>query len=148
MIALLVTLLLQPAEAAPAARAVARPADPMARYLSDLEKAGVLGDDRTPPTMEKLREQLAAAEDDLVTGNPEVASVRLYKILESQRYAQFDYAPDYATAELTLARALIRAGGTKSAERYLLRVLGRGVTAPQFAPAYRALVDIALETKE
>jgi hypothetical protein len=43
---------------------------------------------------------------------------------------------------------LIRAGGTKSAERYLLRVLARGVAAPQFAPAYRALVDIALETKE
>ncbi|HLK93092.1 MAG TPA: tetratricopeptide repeat protein, partial [Polyangia bacterium] len=151
MIALVVALLLQQADAAPAAKAVARPpkaGDPMARYLSDLEKAGVLGDDKTPATLEKLREELAAAEDDLVTGNPEVASVRLYKILESQRYAQLDYAPDYATAELTLARALIRAGGTKSAERYLLRVLGRGVQAPQFAPAYRALVDIALETKE
>jgi tetratricopeptide (TPR) repeat protein len=120
----------------------------MARYLTDLEKAGVLGDDKTPATLEKLRAELAAAEDDLVTGNAEVASVRLYKIVESQRYAQFDYAPDYATAELTLARALIRAGGTKSAERYLLRVLARGVKAPQFAPAYRALVDIALETKE
>jgi tetratricopeptide (TPR) repeat protein len=175
MIALVVALLLQQADAAPAAKAAARPGawaeagsarqspsregagtlqgspktnDPMARYLSDLEKAGVLGDDKTPATLEKLREELAAAEDDLVTGNPEVASVRLYKVLESQRYAQFDYAPDYATAELTLARALIRAGGTKSAERYLLRVLGRGVQASQFAPAYRALVDIALETKE
>ncbi|HEY6475842.1 MAG TPA: hypothetical protein VI456_04620 [Polyangia bacterium] len=120
----------------------------MARYLSDLEKAGVLGDDKTPATLETLREELAAAEDDLVTGNAEIASVRLYKIVESKRYAQFEYAPDYATAELTLARALIRAGGTKSAERYLLRVLARGTKAPQFAPAYRALVDIALETKE
>lgn len=148
MIALLVALLVQQADAAPAAKAVPRPGDPMARYLSDLEKAGVLGDDKTPATLEKLREELAAAEDDLVTGNPEIASVRLYKIVESQRYAKFDYAPEYATAELTLARALIRAGGTKSAERYLLRVLGRGIKAPQFAPAYRALVDIALETRE
>jgi tetratricopeptide (TPR) repeat protein len=175
MIALLLALLVQQADAAPAARAVPRPGawaeagsarqspsregagtlpgppqsnDPLARYLSDLERAGVLGDDKRPATLETLRAELAAAEDDLVTGNPEVASVRLYKIVESPRYAKLDYAPEYATAELTLARALIRAGGTKSAERYLLRVLGRGSKAPQFAPAYRALVDIALETKE
>src|SRR4051794_10008830 len=149
MIALLVALLCQPAGATPSAKAVpATPSDPMARYLTDLEKAGVLSGDKTPATLDKLRDELAAAEDDLVTGNAEIASVRLYKIDESQRYAQFEYAPDYATAELTLARALIRAGGTKSAERYLLRVLARGSKAPQFAPAYRALVDIALETKE
>ena len=149
MIALLVALLCQPADA-PSAKAQpqAQASDPMARYLTDLEKAGVLGSDKTPATLDKLREELAAAEDDLVTGNAEIASVRLYKIVESQRYLQFEYAPDYATAELTLARALIRAGGTKSAERYLLRVLARGPKAPQFAPAYRALVDIALETKE
>jgi len=148
MIALLVALLCQPAGATPSAKAQLQTGDPMARYLSDLEKAGVLSGDKTPATLDRLREELAAAEDDLVTGNAEIASVRLYKIVESQRYAQFEYAPDYATAELTLARALIRAGGTKSAERYLLRVLARGSKAPQFAPAYRALVDIALETKE
>src|SRR5215467_5632868 len=148
MIAVLLALLVQTPDAAPMSRAPAKAGDPMARYLTDLEKAGVLGDDKTPATLDKLRAELAAAEDDLVTGNAQVASVRLYKIVESQRYAQFDYSPDYATAELTLARALIRAGGTKSAERYLLRVLARGIKAPQFAPAYRALVDIALETKE
>jgi tetratricopeptide (TPR) repeat protein len=146
MIALLVALLCQPAAAT--AKAQPQASDPLARYLTDLEKAGVLSGDKTPATLEKLRDELAAAEDDLVTGNAEIASVRLYKIVESQRYLQFEYAPDYATAELTLARALIRAGGTKSAERYLLRVLARGPKAPQFAPAYRALVDIALETKE
>ena len=69
-------------------------------------------------------------------------------MVESPRYAQFDYAPEYAIAELTLARALIRAGAYKSAERYLLRVLGRGTKSPAFAPAYRAMVDIALETRE
>jgi tetratricopeptide (TPR) repeat protein len=148
MIALLVALLVQQTDTAPPAKRLAASGDPMARYLTDLEKAGVLAGDKTPATLEKLRDELAAAEDDLVTGNAEIASVRLYKIVESQRYIQFEYAPDYATAELTLARALIRAGGTKSAERYLLRVLARGPKAPQFAPAYRALVDIALETKE
>jgi hypothetical protein len=94
MIALLVALLAQPLDARPPAQTASPAGDPMARYLTDLEKAGVLGDDKTPPTLEKLREELAAAEDDLVTGNAQVASVRLYKIVESQRYAQFDYAPD------------------------------------------------------
>ena len=134
MIALLVALLVQQTDAAPPAKKLGVSGDPMARYLTDLEKAGVLAGDKTPATLEKLREELAAAEDDLVTGNAEIASVRLYKIVESQRYLQFEYAPDYATAELTLARALIRAGGSKSAERYLLRVLARGPKAPQFAP--------------
>ncbi len=130
MIALLLALLAQPAAVAPPPADV----DPVGHYLADLEKAGVLGDDKQPATLDRLKAELAGAEDDLVTGNPEVASVRLYRIVESPRYAQFSYAPDYATAELTLARALMRAGGYKSAERYLLRVLARGAKAPQFAP--------------
>jgi tetratricopeptide (TPR) repeat protein len=138
-------LLLQKADPAAAA---APPPDPMGRYLADLEKAGILTADKTPPSLEHLKTELAEAEDDLVTGNAEVASVKLFRLVESPRYAQFDYAPEYAIAELTLARALIRAGGTKSAERYLLRVLGRGTKSPAFAPAYRAMVDIALETHE
>jgi tetratricopeptide (TPR) repeat protein len=147
MIALLCALLIQQLAAGPAPRA-AGSVDPMGSYLADLEKAGLLGGDKAPATLDRLRAELAAAEDDLVTGNAEVASVRLYRLVESPQYAQFAYAPDYATAELTLARALIRAGGYKSAERYLLRVLGHGVKAPLFAPAYRALVEVALETKE
>jgi len=139
-------LTLQQAEPA-AAAAPAKP-DAMGQYLADLEKAGVLTGDKRPATLETLKEAIAEAEDDLVTGNPEIASVKLYKVIESPRYASFDYAPEYAIAELTLARALIRSGAYKSAERYLLRVLGRGTKSPAFAPAYRALVDVALETRE
>ena len=138
-------LLLQKTE--PAAPAAAAP-DPMGQYLADLEKAGILTGDKTQPSLEQLRTAIAEAEDDLVSGNAEVASVKLFRIIEAPRYAKFDYAPEYAVAELTLARALIRAGGYKSAERYLLRVLGRGTKSPAFAPAYRAMVDIALETHE
>jgi tetratricopeptide (TPR) repeat protein len=142
MLALLLGLLLQPA-------AVAAPApDPMGKYLADLEKAGILTGDKEPATLDRLKSQLAEAEDDLVTGNAQVASVKLFRIVESPQYAKFDYAPEYAIAELTLSRALIKAGGTKTAERYLLRVLGRGPKSPAFAPAYRGLVDIALETRE
>jgi tetratricopeptide (TPR) repeat protein len=134
-------------KADPAAAAAPAP-DPMGKYLADLEKAGILTDDKTPATLERFKNQLAEAEDDLVTGNAEVASVKLFRLIESPRYAQFDYAPEYAIAELTLARALIKAGGYKTAERYLLRVLGRGTKSPAFAPAYRLMVDIALETRE
>jgi tetratricopeptide (TPR) repeat protein len=148
MIGLVVVLMLQAGDAAAGKAAPAAPPDPMGRYLADLEAAGIVKEDKQPATLERLKSELAAAEDDLVTGNAEVASVRLFRIVESPRYAAFDYAPSYVNAEFTLARALIKAGGYKSAERYLLRVLGRGTKTPFFAPAYRAMVDIALETRE
>jgi len=108
----LLALLLQKAD--PAAAAAPAP-DPMGKYLADLEKAGILTDDKAPATLERFKNQLAEAEDDLVTGNAEVASVKLFRLIESPRTAQFDYAPEYAIAELTLSRALIKAGGYKTA---------------------------------
>jgi tetratricopeptide (TPR) repeat protein len=122
--------------------------DPMARYLADLEKAGVVAGDDQPATVETIRAALVAAETDLVTGNAEVATTRLFRIVEAERFAKLSYAPEYANAELTLGRALVRAGAYASAERYLLRVLAHGPKSPFFAPAYRAMVDIALETRE
>jgi tetratricopeptide (TPR) repeat protein len=134
----------EPAPRTPAAAA----AEPMSRYLSDLEKAGVLVEDKRPATIEELREELIAAENDLVTGNTQVAATRLFRVVESPRYAKLAYAPEYANAELTLGRALVRAGGYASAERYLMRSLARGPKSSFFSPAYRAMVDIALETRE
>ena len=122
--------------------------EPMARYLSDLEKAGVLTEDKEPATVERIRATLVDAENDLVTGNAEVATARLYRIVEAERFAKLAYSPEYANAELTLGRALVRAGAYASAERYLLRALAHGPKSPFFAPAYRAMVDIALETRE
>ena len=123
--------------------------DPVGHYLADLEKAGALAR-RTSSraTLDRLRTSWRGAEDDLVTGNAAGRQHRLFRMVESPRYAQFQYAPEYENAELTLARALVRAGAYKSAERYLVRVLGRGASTPFFAPAYRAMVDIALETRE
>jgi tetratricopeptide (TPR) repeat protein len=143
----LALLLAQEPAAAPASSASA-PAEPMARYLADLEKAGVLVDDKRPATVEELREALIAAENDLVTGNTQIAATRLFRIVESPRFAKVAYAPEYANAELALGRALVRAGGYASAQRYLLRTLGRGPKSSFFAPAYRAMIDIALETRE
>jgi tetratricopeptide (TPR) repeat protein len=122
--------------------------DPMGRYLSDLEKAGVLARDAEPATVETIRAALVEAENDLVTGNAETATARLFRIVEGERFAKLSYAPEFANAELTLGRALVRAGAYASAERYLMRALAHGPKSPFFAPAYRAMVDIALETRE
>jgi tetratricopeptide (TPR) repeat protein len=122
--------------------------DPMGQYLGDLEKAGLVADDKQPATLERVRAALVAAEDDLVTGNPQSAAVRLFRVVESPRFSTFAYASEYQSAELTLGRALVRAGAYASAERYLLRVLGHGPKSPFFAPAYRQMVDVALETRE
>ncbi len=122
--------------------------EPMSRYLSDLEKAGVLTEDKAPATVERIRATLVDAESDLVTGNAEMATARLFRIVESVRFEKLAYSPEYANAELTLGRALVRAGAYASAERYLLRALAHGPKSPFFAPAYRAMVDIALETRE
>ena len=114
MFGLILALLMQKVDPAAAA---APPPDPMGQYLADLEKAGILTGDKEPATLERLKAQIAAAEDELVTGNAEIASVTLFRLVESPRYAKFDYAPEYAIAELTLSRALIRAGGYKTANQ-------------------------------
>ena len=55
--------------------------EPMSRYLSDLEKAGVLTEDKEPATVERIRATLVDAENDLVTGNAEMATARLFRIV-------------------------------------------------------------------
>ncbi|HEX3698542.1 MAG TPA: hypothetical protein VH374_24430 [Polyangia bacterium] len=123
------------------------PADPVGQYLSDLEKSGALAAEPAP-SVEKIRQALVAAETDLVTGNPQVATTRLYRIIESPAWQNLSYAPEYQNAEFTLARALVRAGSYGSARTYLLRILRRGPQQPYFVPAYRAMLDIALESRE
>jgi hypothetical protein len=89
VVSLSLALLMQ--DGAPAA--AAPPPDPMGKYLADLEKAGILTADKEPASLERLKSQLAEAEDDLVTGNAQVASVKLFRLVESPQYAKFDYAP-------------------------------------------------------
>ena len=127
---------------------MAQPPEPVGQYLSDLEQAGILGPGAVAPSLPQLKELLHAAEDDLVTGNPQIATTRLFRIVESPQWKAFSYAPEYEAAEFTLGRALVRSGAYDSAKRYLVRVLGHGVKHPYFAAAYRALVDVALETRE
>jgi len=124
----------------------ASPADPVAQYLGDLERAGVVRP--KDASLAGLRQGLVDAEQDLVTGNVQTATTNLFALVESDAFAKFKNDPEYQNAELTLGRALVKAGAYGSAERYLDRVLKRGPGSPFFAAAYRAVVDVALETRQ
>ena len=119
--------------------------DPIARYLADLEASRRLPPEEASEAL--LRERLRAADDQLVRGDARAATTVLFGIVESPRFAQWKDTASYQNAEFLLGRALARGGARRSAERYLVRVLSDGPDAPYFVPAYRALVDLALETK-
>ncbi len=143
-VVLFLSLLAQAQAEAPAGASA--PAEPIARYLGDLEKAGVV--EQQSASLDSLRAALVGAEQDLATGNVQTATTRLFGLVESSTYARFKNDPEYQNAELTLGRALVKGGAYGSAERYLDRVLRRGSNTPFFATAYRAMLDIALETHD
>lgn len=120
--------------------------DPVGQYLGDLERAGIVH--AKEASLDGLREGLVAAENDLVTGNVQTATTNLFALVESTAFAKFHDDPEYQNAELTLGRALVKGGAYGAAERYLGRVLARGPQQPFFGAAFRATVDIALETRE
>jgi tetratricopeptide (TPR) repeat protein len=146
----LVPLLIQAAAAGapPAVAAAPAPkgADPVGQFLGDLERAGVVRPREA--SLDSLREGLIAAQQDLVTGNVQTATTNLFALVESGAFAKFKSDPEYQNAELTLGRALVKGGAYASAEKYLGRVLARGEKGAFFEPAYRAMVDVALETRE
>jgi hypothetical protein len=119
--------------------------DPIARYLADLEASRRLPAEEASEPI--LRQRLRAADDQLVRGDARAATTMLFGIVESPRFAQWKDTAPYQNAEFLLGRSLARGGARRSAERYLVRVLGHGADGPYFVPAFRALVDLGLETK-
>ena len=121
----------------------------MGQYLADLEKAGVLTGDKTPATLEGLKE---ASPTPRTIWSPATPRSRASSLFRDRRIA--------ALREVRL-RARVRDRGADAGPgadpRGRLQV-GRALPAararararshPRFAPAYRALVDIALETRE
>jgi tetratricopeptide (TPR) repeat protein len=131
---------------APLPGAAAAEAEPLPAYLAELERTR-----RLPPetaSLERLRERLAAAEESLARGDARAAASGLYELVESPRWSPWHDTVPFQQAELTLGRALLRGGATLSAERYLVRVLRRGPDKTYFVPAHRAMVDLALETRQ
>lgn len=124
--------------------AMAAPADePLASYLNALEKAGRLpGETATP---ERLRDQVVEAEGLLARGDARAATAVLFGVVEASRFAPLRSTVTFANAEFLLGRALARGHAYKGATRYLQRVMTRGPLEPYFVPAYRTMVDMALQ---
>jgi hypothetical protein len=120
--------------------------DPLGGYLAELERTG-----RLPPetaSLDRLRERLAEAEEHLVRGDARAAAAGLFALVEAPRFTPWRDSVPFQNAELLLGRALLRGGAHASAERYLVRLLARGPKAAYWVPAHRALVDLALETRD
>jgi hypothetical protein len=130
----------------PAASIAADAADPLGGYLDALERSGRLPPDTA--SLDRLRERLADAEEHLVRGDARAAAAGLFALVEAPRFAPWHDSVPFQNAELLLGRALLRGGAHASAERYLVRVLGRGPRAPYWVAAHRALVDLALENHD
>jgi len=80
------------------------------------------------PSLEKLKDALVTAEDDLVTGNPQVAATRLFRIVESPRWNVLAFAPEFRTRSTRWGG--LSAWGVRVGKRYLCACWRAGVGSP------------------
>lgn len=132
----------------PAAQAQEAAADPegvtLGRYLDALASRRLIADETG--SVERLRALVRQGEEAYFEQRYDDASLILYEVAESPRFADFVDLEDFAGAEVLLAGALAELGSLRSAARYLQRTLSRGTEDPYFGPAYRRFVDVALES--
>jgi tetratricopeptide (TPR) repeat protein len=117
--------------------------EPLSQYLEALQKAGRLPAESA--TVDRLRELVVEAEGLLVRGDARAATSLLFGVVQAPQFAVFRETLTFANAEFTLGRALARGHAYQGATRYLVSVLARGAKEPYFVPAYRTMVDMALE---
>ncbi len=115
----------------------------LGRYLHALEARRLLTVEAA--SAEELADRVRRGEDALFDGRADEAVRWLFEVVESPRFADFTEEEAYQAAEWWLATALRELGAMRSAERYTLRVLARGVDARYFGPAFRTWTDVALE---
>ncbi len=139
----LLTVQVQAAETG-AGGAVEPGLDPVAGYLRALESSGRLPAESA--TAQRLKELLVEAEQGLIRGDARSATTDLFGVVESPRFSPLASTPAYQNAEFLLGRALFAGRAYRASERYLGRVLARGPQNPYFVPAFRVLVDLALDT--
>ena len=94
----------------------------------------------------QLHRVVEEAEDLYLDERYDEASLMLYDIVESPRFADFSELPEFRAAEYLLAGALKELGAMRTAMHYLERILTRGPEDSYFGPAYRRAVDIALSS--
>jgi tetratricopeptide (TPR) repeat protein len=95
-------------------------------------------------SVERLRELVRRGEELFLDGRHHEASLALFEVAESPRFADFVELPEFRGAEYMLARALEQMGALRTAQRYLERILARGPDDLYFGPAYRKYVDVTL----
>lgn len=93
---------------------------------------------------ERLERLLQQGEELFFGGQNARAATVLYEVVESPSYSDFSSLPTFRGAEFMLARSLDKMGAYRSAERVLLRLLGRGSDDIYFGPAVRKFVDVTL----
>ncbi len=116
----------------------------LGRYLDALASRRLIADETG--SVERLRALVRQGEEAYFEQRYDDASLILYEVAESPRFADFVDLEDFAGAEVLLAGALAELGSLRSAARYLQRTLSRGTEDPYFGPAYRRFVDVALES--
>ena len=134
-----------------AARGEGRPrtrGDPVSQYLTDLEQSGVLATPADAAALPQLKETLHAAEDDLVTGNP-AGRPRACSASSSRRAGRA--SPTRPNTRRRSSRSAARSRARAPQIRRSVTCCACSTTAsstPTSPPAYRTMVDVALETRE
>jgi len=143
-----------PAEQEPATEPAAAPepgaAEPggedptLQQYLDALADQRLLAEETG--SVERLRELVRNAEQMYFDGRFHEASILLFEVAESPRFADFVDLEEFRGAEYMLAGALQELGALRTASRYLERILARGSEGRYFRPAFRRFTDVALQS--
>jgi tetratricopeptide (TPR) repeat protein len=136
-------------EAAAATESAAEPGPPaaspvLAEYLDALAEKRLIASETG--SLASLKVLLHDGERLYLEGRNDEASRVLFELVESPKFRDFAEEPEFRGAEYMLARSLAKLGAVRTAERYFARVLARGVDDPYFGPAFRGVVDAALES--
>ena len=116
----------------------------MLAYQKALDKRRLAA--TTPLSAQRLRDELAAAEDKLVAGRRDEAIGDLVYLVESPRFEPFAKSPEGRTARFLLGDALGRAGAHQLARGYLVVLLDGDPNDTTYRQAAHSLIDLGLES--
>jgi len=118
----------------------------LAEYMHALAERRLLAEETG--SVERMRALVQQAEAAYFAQRWDDASLLLYEVVESPRFADFADLEEFRGASYMLAGALTEMGALRSASRYLERILTAGPEDPYFGPAVRRFVDVALRSGE
>ncbi|HVR20878.1 MAG TPA: hypothetical protein VMS65_14305, partial [Polyangiaceae bacterium] len=116
----------------------------MLAYQKALDKRRLAA--TTPLSAQRLRDELAAAEEKLVAGRRDEAIGDLVYLVESPRFEPFAKSAEGRTARFLLGDALGRAGAHELARGYLVGLLDVDPNDTSYRQAVHSLIDLGLES--